>query len=134
MRYQHTRDQELVKEYSLQAEPPYVRARLSRSTSRTPPKLRNLGSPRTPGSSTRQQLQQALADKAVLVAQLHRMVSEVAHARADAKQNADSSERSLAAALRLGELGQAGMALVNEMSTPGSAAAFETESRRRTIG
>ena len=139
LRHQHLRDQELVREAAEQAELPYVRAR--RSASRTPTSaVRSHSSPRlhsprsrSPHPSTRQQLQQALADKAVLVAQLHRLVNEVAQARADAHLHAEASERTLAAAWRLGELGQAGIALVNELGVEQSPKPLVAD-RRRTFG
>ena len=139
LRHQHLRDQELVREAAEQAELPYVRAR--RSASRTPTSaVRSHSSPRlhsprsrSPHPSTRQQLQQALADKAVLVAQLHRLVNEVAQARADDHLHAEASERTLAAAWRLGELGQAGIALVNELGVEQSPKPLVAD-RRRTFG
>ena len=123
LRRQHSQDQELVRDLQdTQALPPSSLARKSPAASRTPPAARiggsssqQLTSPRTP--STRQQLQQALADKAVLVASLHRLVNEVARARVEAHSQAAASERTLAAAWRLGELGQAGIALVNEVGS-----------------
>lgn len=67
-----------------------------------------------PGGSTRRQLQQALADKVVLVRALHQLTAEMAKARAEARQYAAVSERSLSTAWRLGQLGQLGLALLGD--------------------
>ena len=67
--------------------------------------------PSTP-SSTRKQLQQAIADKVVLVRALHQLTAEMAEARAEARKYAAVSERSLSTAWRLGQLGQLGLALL----------------------
>ena len=77
----------------------------------TPPSRH--GPPRSPpGGSVRRQLQQALRDKMVLVRALHQLTGEMAQARAEAKAYAQSSERSLSTAWRLGQLGQLGLALL----------------------
>jgi|AACY02.13.fsa_nt_gi hypothetical protein len=140
LRRQHTYDQEFVRQAAALSEPPYVRERRARAEKRGPPEkkrsasfdLNSSHSPRTP--STRQLLEQALHDKVVLVKQLQRLVNEVAQARASAKQAAIVSERSLAAAWRLGELGQAGMALVTEMEDGRQTDGKGTDDRRHTLG
>lgn len=48
----------------------------------------------------------------VLVRALHQLTTEMAQARAEAKQYAAVSERSLSTAWRLGQLGQLGLALL----------------------
>ena len=60
----------------------------------------------------RKQLQQAIADKVVLVRALHKLTGEMAEARAEAKKFQAMSERSLSTAWRLGQLGQLGLALL----------------------
>ena len=60
----------------------------------------------------RKQLQQAIADKVVLVRALHKRTGEMAEARAEAKKFQAMSERSLSTAWRLGQLGQLGLALL----------------------
>ncbi|KAL1520446.1 hypothetical protein AB1Y20_022028 [Prymnesium parvum] len=76
------------------------------------------GAERSVGASPAEQLARALEDKAVLVAQLQRLVDAAAQARVEARRQAEVSQRSLAAAWRLGELGRAGIALVREASDP----------------
>ena len=82
----------------------------------TPPRSPSKRGPPSspPGGSTRRQLQQALADKVVLVRALHQLTAEMAKARAEARQYAAVSERSLTTAWRLGQLGQLGLALLND--------------------
>ncbi len=108
------------------------------------PRRKNGGSPttrapRTPQSPTRlhkgsssnieekiepplrKQLQQAIADKVVLVRALHQLTAEMAQARAEVRKHAAASERSLSTAWRLGQLGQLGLQLL-EMGEEGEAA------------
>lgn len=67
------------------------------------------------------QLEQTRADKAVLVRQLQLLVKMVAHARSEADRHEDVAQRTLEAAWRLGQLGQAGIALaVQEMTDQSS--------------
>jgi hypothetical protein len=49
----------------------------------------------------------------VLVRALHQLTGEMAQARAEARQYAAASERSLSTAWRLGQLGQLGLALLD---------------------
>ena len=72
-----------------------------------------------PGGSTRRQLQQALADKVVLVRALHQLTAEMAEARAETRKYAAASERSLSTALKLGQLGQLGLALLGQEGEEG---------------
>ena len=82
-------------------------------TSRAPRAPQTSPSKGTPvHASLRKQLQQALHDKVVLVRALHQMTSEMAQARAEARQHKAASERSMATAWRLGQLGQLGLALL----------------------
>ena len=67
----------------------------------------------------RKQLQQTLADKVVLVRALHQLTAEMAQARADVRKHAESAERSLTTAWRLGQLGQLGLQML-EMGEEGA--------------
>lgn len=69
----------------------------------------------TTSTSLKEQLHQALADKAVLVSQLQRLVHDVASARADAQEHAEVSQRTLSIAWRIGELGHASLELMNDI-------------------
>jgi len=62
----------------------------------------------------RKQLQQAIADKVILVRALHQLTAEMAQARAEVRKHAAASERSLSTAWRLGQLGQLGLQLLEE--------------------
>ena len=54
-----------------------------------------------------------MAWQVVLVRALHQLTAEMAQARAEARQYAAVSERSLSTAWRLGQLGQLGLALLD---------------------
>lgn len=69
----------------------------------------------------RRQLKQALDDKVVLVKALHQLTAQMARARAEVKQHAAASERSLSTAWRLGQLGQLGLALLEANDEDGAA-------------
>ena len=113
LRYRHARDREAFNAANGNSDSP---GRLRRSPVGHTSPARSSSLPRSQRPpSTRRQLQQALADKAVLVTALHKMCSDVARARADAHTQAEVSSRTLAAAWRLGELGQAGIALLDEI-------------------
>ena len=99
---------------------------LRHAQSELEPRRKNGGSPtmrapRTPQSPTkntvatcslRKRLQQAVADKVVLVRALHQLTADVAQARAEARRYAAASERNLSTAWKLGQLGQLGLKLL----------------------
>jgi len=85
----------------------HARAPASPQSPRSPSK-----SASSPTAPLRKQLQQAIADKMVLVRALQQLTAEMAQTRAEARMHAEASERSLSTAWRLGQLGQLGLQLL----------------------
>ena len=120
LRRQHALDAEALRvahgEIAPKARPAGSPTSRAPRTPHSPPKL--TGGSGGEVAALRRQLKQATHDKVVLVRALHQMTAEIAQARAEAKQHAAASERSMATAWKLGQLGLALLELGDEETPP----------------
>jgi hypothetical protein len=75
-----------------------------------------MSSPEADARHLRLALQQALADKEVLVQALQALSRALAVSRAESRQHAEAYQRAVACAARLGRIGQLGLSMAETQS------------------